>query len=166
MGEARLIFSDGACIGNPGPGAYASLILDARGGEQVIVGRGTAMTTNNVMELTAAITALEKIAAGSTVTLHSDSQYVIRGITEWLPQWKARGWRKADRKPVLNRELWERIEALAAEHNVTWKWVRGHAGDVLNERVDRLAEDEALKFAAEIGWTPGARFGFTPATGR
>jgi ribonuclease HI len=92
--------------------------------------------------------------------VHSDSQYVVKGITEWLPAWKRRGWRTGDKKPVLNPLLWERLEALAAEREVTWKWVRGHAGHEQNERVDGLANSEAMKAAEESGWTPGARFGF------
>jgi ribonuclease HI len=155
---AALVYTDGACIGNPGPGGYAALIL-MDDTEQVISGRDP-NTTNNKMELTAAIRALEALPSGIAAVVHSDSQYVVKGITEWLPGWKRRGWRTGDKKPVLNQPLWERLEALAAEREVTWTWVRGHAGHEQNERVDGLANAEAIKAAQERGWTPGARFGF------
>jgi ribonuclease HI len=153
-----LVFTDGACIGNPGPGGYAALILigDA---EQIISGRDP-NTTNNRMELMAAIRALEALPSGIPAVVHSDSQYVVKGITEWLPGWKRRGWRTGDKKPVLNQPLWERLDALSAEREVTWTWVRGHAGHEQNERVDGLANAEAMTAAEESGWTPGARFGF------
>jgi ribonuclease HI len=153
-----LVYTDGACLGNPGPGGYAALIL-IDDDEQVISGRDPD-TTNNRMELTAAIHALEALPSGLPAVVHSDSQYVVKGITEWLPGWKRKGWRTGDKKPVANQPLWERLEALAVEREVTWRWVRGHAGHEQNERVDGLANAEAMGAAEESGWTPGARFGF------
>ncbi|BCB21148.1 ribonuclease HI [Bosea sp. ANAM02] len=155
-----LIFTDGACIGNPGPGGYAA-VIQIGDAEQVIVGREES-TTNNRMEMTAAIMALDALPAGLGAVVHSDSEYVVKGITEWLPGWKQRGWRTAAKKPVLNQDLWERLEALAAARKVTWTWVRGHAGHELNERVDGLANAEAQKAADANGWVPGSRFGFKP----
>jgi ribonuclease HI len=153
-------FTDGACIGNFGacPGGWAALIV-TDGEETIISGREHA-TTNNVMEMMAAIRALEAIPAGLPAVIMSDSQYVVKGMTEWLPQWRARGWRTAGKKPVANQDLWERLDALARERRVSFEWLRGHAGDRMNERVDALANAEAEKAAAEVGWTPAARFGF------
>jgi ribonuclease HI len=131
------IHTDGACSGNPGPGGWAA-ILRWRGHEKELSG-GEAETTNNRMELTAAIRALESLKRPMRVRIHTDSQYLQRGIREWLPRWKARGWRTADRKPVANRDLWERLDELARRHRIEWVWLRGHAGDPLNERADRLA---------------------------
>jgi ribonuclease HI len=131
------IHTDGACSGNPGPGGWAA-VLRWRGHERELVG-GEPSTTNNRMELLAAIVALESLKRPMRVRLHTDSDYLRSGITRWLPAWKARGWRTADRKPVKNRELWERLEAATARHRVEWAWIRGHAGDPLNERADRLA---------------------------
>lgn len=111
--------------------------------------------------MTAAIMALDALPAGLGAVVHSDSEYVVKGITAWLPGWKQRGWRTAAKKPVLNQDLWERLDALAAAREVTWTWVRGHAGHELNERVDGLANAEAQKAADATGWTPGSRFGFT-----
>ena len=155
-----LIFTDGACIGNPGPGGYAA-VIQIGDAEQVLVGQEES-TTNNRMKMTAAIMALSALPAGLGAVVHSDSEYVVKGVTEWLPGWKQRGWRTAAKKPVLNQDLWERLEALAAARKVTWTWVRGHAGHELNERVDGLANAEAQKAAAANGWVPGSRFGFKP----
>jgi len=131
------IYTDGACRGNPGPGGWAAL-LSVGGREKEIAG-AEALTTNNRMELTAVIRALESLRRPVTARVFTDSQYVRRGITEWIAAWKARGWLTADRKPVKNIDLWQRLEELAAGHEIDWRWVPGHAGVPGNERVDRLA---------------------------
>jgi ribonuclease HI len=131
------IHTDGACRGNPGPGGWAAL-LSTGGSERELAG-AELDTTNNRMELTAVIRALEALKRPVRARLYTDSQYVRTGITEWLAAWKARGWRTADRKPVKNRDLWEQLEALAARHEIEWHWVPGHAGVPGNERVDELA---------------------------
>ena len=131
------IYADGACRGNPGPGGWGAL-LAARGREKELSG-AEAHTTNNRMELTAVIRALGALTRATQATVYTDSQYVIRGITEWVPAWKARGWRTADRQPVKNQDLWEELERRAVLHRLTWQWVRGHSGVAGNERVDRLA---------------------------
>ncbi|WP_341703357.1 ribonuclease HI [Ferrovibrio sp.] len=138
------IFTDGACLGNPGRGGWGAL-LRFRGSEREISGADPA-TTNNRMELMAAIAALEALKRPCTVTLHADSRYVIDGVTKWLRSWKARGWKTADRKPVKNVDLWQRLETAAAPHRIDWQWVRGHDGHAENERVDQLA-----RAAAEAG---------------
>lgn len=143
-GEPVEIHTDGACSGNPGPGGWAAL-LRWRGHEKELSG-GALLTTNNRMELTAAITALEALKRPMRVRLHTDSEYLRQGITRWLPAWKARGWRTAEEKPVKNLDLWQRLEAAAARHRVEWVWTRGHAGDPLNERVDRLARAAIAAF--------------------
>jgi len=137
-------FTDGACLGNPGPGGWAAL-LRARGRERMLAG-GAAATTNNRMELMAAISALEALTRPCSVTLTTDSRYVMHGIEQWLPRWQARGWRTADNKPVKNQDLWERLAAASAQHAVRWQWVRGHNGHVENERVDRAARDQAERY--------------------
>ena len=131
------IYSDGACRGNPGPGGWG-VLLRSKGKEKELWG-GEAATTNNRMELTAAIRALEALKRPSRVQLYTDSLYVLKGISEWLPGWKRKGWVTADKKPVKNVDLWKRLEELNARHEVEWKWVRGHAGHPENERADRLA---------------------------
>jgi len=131
------IYTDGACRGNPGPGGWAAL-LSYDGREKELAG-AEAHTTNNRMELTAVIRALEALKRPVNVHLYTDSEYVRRGVTEWLPQWKVRGWRTADRKPVKNQDLWQELERLAAGHRIEWHWVPGHAGVEGNERVDALA---------------------------
>jgi ribonuclease HI len=138
------IYTDGACRGNPGPGGWAAL-LSVDGREKEIAG-AEALTTNNRMELTAVIRALESLRRPVSARVFTDSQYVRRGITEWLTAWKERGWLTADRKPVKNQDLWQRLEELAAAHRIEWRWVPGHAGVPGNERVDRLANQaiEAL----------------------
>jgi ribonuclease HI len=131
------IYTDGACRGNPGPGGWAATL---QSGEHLRELSGAeAGTTNNRMELTAVIRALEALKRPVKARIHTDSEYVRKGITEWLPAWKRRDWRTADRKPVKNRDLWERLDALAARHEIEWCWVPGHAGVPGNERVDRLA---------------------------
>jgi ribonuclease HI len=131
------IYTDGACRGNPGPGGWAA-VLSAGGHEKEISG-AQPQTTNNRMELQAVIEALQALKRPVAVRLYTDSQYVRRGIMEWLPQWKARGWKTADRKPVKNRDLWQSLEAAAARHRIEWHWVPGHAGIAGNERCDVLA---------------------------
>lgn len=131
------IFSDGACRGNPGPGGWGAL-LRYKGKEKPLSGADP-QTTNNRMELMAAICALESLKRPCRVQLTTDSQYVRRGITEWLPGWKRRGWRTADKKPVKNEDLWRRLEAAASGHEIEWHWVRGHSGHRENEIADQLA---------------------------
>lgn len=131
------IYTDGACRGNPGPGGWAAL-LSAGGREKEISG-AQIQTTNNRMELQAVIAALQALKRPVDVRLYTDSQYVRRGILEWLPQWKARGWRTADKKPVKNLDLWQLLETAAARHRIEWHWVRGHTGIPGNERCDALA---------------------------
>ncbi len=131
------VWTDGACKGNPGRGGWgALLVMDAH--EKELFG-GEPATTNNRMELTAVIEALSSLKRSCDVTLHTDSEYVRKGITEWIHNWKRRGWTTADRQPVKNADLWKRLEALAALHQVDWRWVKGHAGDPGNERADALA---------------------------
>jgi ribonuclease HI len=132
------IYTDGACRGNPGPGGWAAL-LSCDGREKEISG-AEAHTTNNRMELLAVIRALEALKKPQVrVKVYTDSQYVRKGITEWLASWKSRGWRTASKKPVMNQDLWEQLDALAVPHTIEWHWVPGHAGVPGNERVDRLA---------------------------
>lgn len=137
MSEPVKIFTDGACKGNPGPGGWGALLQLGRH-ERELVG-GEAHTTNNRMELTAVIRALEALTRASRVEVYTDSEYVRNGITEWLPNWKRRGWKTANRKPVKNVDLWQALDAAAARHDVAWHWVRGHAGHPENERADALA---------------------------
>ncbi len=139
------IWTDGACRGNPGPGGWGALLRAGRH-EKTLWG-GESETTNNRMELTAAIEALEALKRPCRVTLVTDSRYVMQGITEWLANWKKRNWRTASRKPVANADLWRRLDEAAARHDVSWEWVRGHTGDPGNERADELANrgiDEIL----------------------
>jgi ribonuclease HI len=142
-----VIDADGSCLGNPGPGGWA-VVLKGGGHEKVLSGAAPA-TTNNRMELTAAIEGLSALKRPSTVTLRTDSRYVVDGITKWVAGWKKRGWVTAEKKPVMNQDLWRRLDELAAGHRISWQWVRGHAGDDGNERVDRLAREEATRVAAE-----------------
>ncbi|MEE8145229.1 MAG: ribonuclease HI [Kiloniellales bacterium] len=138
MGENRVeIFTDGACSGNPGPGGWGA-VLRYKGVEKELSG-GDPQTTNNRMELMAAIAALEALTKPSTVELTTDSTYLRDGITRWIHDWKARGWKTAAKKPVKNQDLWQRLEASLTHHQVTWHWVRGHTGHAENERADRLA---------------------------
>src|SRR6185436_12005418 len=131
------IFTDGACRGNPGPGGWGA-ILRAKGREKELCG-GEAATTNNRMELTAVIRALEALKRPSHVSLYTDSQYVQKGISEWIHTWKRKGWKTADKKPVKNEDLWRQLDELAVRHEVEWHWVRGHDGHPENERADKLA---------------------------
>jgi len=137
MSNVVEVFTDGACSGNPGPGGWGA-VLRWRGHERELSG-GEPLTTNNRMELMAAIQALESLKRPVRVRLTTDSEYVMKGITEWLAGWKARGWKTAARKPVKNADLWERLDAAAGRHDVSWHWIKGHAGHAENERADELA---------------------------
>jgi len=136
-GKVVEIYADGACKGNPGPGGWGAL-LRTGGTERELYG-GEPDTTNNRMELTAVIRALEALKRRCKVRLYTDSQYVQKGISQWIHDWKRRGWRTADKKPVKNEDLWRRLDELAGAHQVEWHWVRGHAGHPENERADELA---------------------------
>jgi len=139
--KAVQIHTDGACLGNPGPGGWGAL-LRYKARERELSG-AEPDTTNNRMELMAAIQALETLTEACTVDLYTDSQYVRQGITEWMPNWIRRNWRTAGGDPVKNRDLWERLHAATHRHTIRWHWVKGHAGDPDNERVDRLARAQA-----------------------
>ena len=138
------IHTDGACLGNPGPGGWAALLRYE--GRECELSGGEAATTNNRMELMAAIMALEALATSCRARLHTDSRYVQQGIGEWLPNWLRRGWKTSGGDPVKNRDLWERLAMAASRHQVKWIWVKGHAGHADNERVDSLARAAAEKF--------------------
>ena len=142
-------YTDGACSGNPGPGGWG-VLLQAREGDRLVKERelsgGAAQTTNNQMELMAAITALETLEKPSTLTLITDSTYVKDGLTKWIHGWKRNGWKTAAKKPVKNAELWQRLDDAAARHDVTWEWVKGHAGHPENERADELARQGMAPF--------------------
>ena len=142
-----VIYTDGACKGNPGPGGWGALLIEG-GVEKELFG-GELGTTNNRMEITAVIEALSAVPQPSLVTLHLDSEYVLKGITEWIHGWKARGWRTAAKQPVKNVDLWQKLDSVVAgsKHKIDWRWVKGHAGDPGNERADGLANrgvDRAL----------------------
>ena len=141
------IYTDGACRGNPGPGGWAALLRS--GAHEREISGAEALTTNNRMELTAVLRALQALKRPVQARLYTDSEYVRRGISEWLRGWKARGWRTADRKPVKNRDLWEQLDELAAKHRIEWLWVPGHAGVPDNERVDRLANEAIDTFLGQ-----------------
>lgn len=139
--------TDGACLGNPGPGGWGALLR--YGAREKTFSGGEADTTNNRMELMAAICALEALTEPCEVLLHTDSRYVQQGISEWLPGWKRRGWKTSGGDAVKNQDLWQRLDAAARRHQVDWRWVKGHAGDPDNERVDQLARAEAAKIKQE-----------------
>jgi ribonuclease HI len=144
-------YTDGACSGNPGPGGWGVLMIARENGavvkERELQG-GEPLTTNNRMELLAAISALEALSRPSTLTIVTDSAYVKNGVTEWIHAWKRRNWRTAGGSPVKNVELWQRLEAAAARHQVTWRWIKGHAGHAENERADALARAGMAPFKA------------------
>ncbi|HLF96501.1 MAG TPA: ribonuclease HI [Methylococcaceae bacterium] len=144
MSEPVQVFADGACKGNPGPGGWG-VLLRYNGVEKQLHG-GEAQTTNNRMELMAAIQGLESLKRPCRVQISMDSQYVLKGITEWLPRWVARGWLTADRKPVKNQDLWQRLHAATQRHQVEWEWVKGHNGHAGNEAADALANRGAAEF--------------------
>ena len=143
------IFTDGACLGNPGPGGWG-VLLRCRNEERELSG-GEPDTTNNRMELMAAIQGLESLKRASTVTLTTDSTYVKDGITKWIHGWKKKGWKTAAKKLVKNVDLWQRLDAATADHTVDWRWVKGHSGHAENERVDELASAAAAMIAADGG---------------
>lgn len=147
MTEVVDIWTDGACKGNPGLGGWGALLR--HGGREKAICGGEPDTTNNRMELLAVIEALKALKRPCQVRVHTDSQYVQKGMNEWLPGWKARGWRTADKKPVKNADLWQELEKQAAKHELTWLWVRGHAGDPGNERADQLA-NEGVEIARQL----------------
>lgn len=134
------IYTDGACSGNPGPGGWGVLIIDGSGTDRTLKG-GEPGTTNNRMELLAAIEALKAFPEQTSLTVHTDSQYVKNGVTTWIASWKRNGWKTASRKPVKNQDLWETLDALVAARAVEWRWVKGHAGHPGNEAADRLARE-------------------------
>lgn len=131
------IYTDGACAGNPGPGGWCAILR--YGPHEKVLQGGASLTTNNRMELRAAIAGLQALTRPCRVIIYTDSEYLRRGITEWLPRWLRNGWRTADKQPVKNRDLWQALQAAMQPHQVTWRWVKGHAGDEYNERADRLA---------------------------
>lgn len=137
MSGAYDIYTDGACSGNPGPGGWGVFIT--HDGKESDLSGGERQTTNNRMEMQAAIEAMKAVPAGAQVILHTDSQYLKNGLTQWIHGWKRNGWKTASKKPVKNKELWQELEALCNARSVTWKWVKGHAGDPGNERADLLA---------------------------
>jgi ribonuclease HI len=146
------MFTDGACLGNPGPGGWGVILRSGRH-EKEFHG-GDPVTTNNRMELTAAIEGLERLTRPSAVHLYTDSQYLRRGITEWMPGWKRNGWKTSQKKPVKNVDLWTRLDAAAQRHDVRWFWVKGHAGHPENERADQLACRGAEEAAAALPAAP------------
>ncbi|ASF45165.1 ribonuclease HI [Methylovulum psychrotolerans] len=137
MTDCVIIYTDGACRGNPGPGGWGAMLTYKSYSKELFGGEAT--TTNNRMELMAAIQALEALKKPCKVKLHSDSSYVLKGITEWLPDWKKRNWRTAAKQPVKNDDLWRRLDAASNLHTIEWQWVKGHSGDPGNERADALA---------------------------
>ena len=139
MSAGVSIWTDGACSGNPGPGGWGAVLR--YGDRERLLKGGEALTTNNRMELTAAIEALESLTRPCSVSLHTDSQYLRGGVTSWIKGWKRNGWRTADRKPVKNEDLWRRLDAATERHDIAWLWVKGHAGDEHNERADQLARE-------------------------
>ena len=146
--EAVEIWTDGACKGNPGPGGWGVLLK--MGGVEKTLHGGELLTTNNRMEMLAVIEALGALKRPCKVLLHVDSQYVMKGMTEWIHGWKQRGWRTADKKPVKNSDLWQRMDEVVAKHSITWKWVKGHAGDPGNERADLLANRGVEEARAKV----------------
>jgi ribonuclease HI len=138
------IYTDGACLGNPGPGGWACLLRSGTR-EREVCG-GEALTTNNRMELMAVIQSLEVLKSPCEVKVHSDSQYVLKGISEWMPNWIKRGWKTSGGDPVKNQDLWQRLDIATHRHQVQWQWVKGHSGHVDNERVDQLARLQAEAF--------------------
>jgi ribonuclease HI len=144
MSEEVTIWTDGACSGNPGPGGWGAILRF--GAQEKELSGGEALTTNNRMELMAAIEALEALNRACTVHLYTDSNYLKGGITAWINSWKRNGWRTADKKPVKNIEIWQRLDAATTRHTIDWRWVKGHAEDVMNERADALARKGMAPF--------------------
>ncbi len=139
------IFTDGSCLSNPGPGGWAA-VLRWRDNQKEIVGHETD-TTNNRMELKAAIMGLNAVTRAMPIALHTDSRYVMNGVQDWMPRWKANGWKTASKKPVANQDLWEQLDQAVQRHDITWHWVKGHAGNEFNERCDQLARSAAESIA-------------------
>ncbi len=155
MSDKVEIFTDGSCLGNPGPGGYSAL-LRYKGHEKAL-SEGFFLTTNNRMELLAAIVALETLKRPCNIVLTTDSQYVRQGITQWIHNWKRRGWRKADKSPVVNVDLWQRLDSAITRHQIDWQWVKGHAGHPENERCDELARAAAESPSQDdTGYQPAA----------
>ena len=145
QGDRVTIHTDGSCLSNPGPGGWAA-ILRWRDNEREIVGHESG-TTNNRMELMAAIMGLNAVTRAMPIDLHTDSRYVMNGVQEWMPRWKANGWKTASKKPVANQDLWQQLDEAVSRHHIRWHWVKGHAGDELNERCDQLARTAAESIA-------------------
>ena len=145
QGDRITIHTDGSCLSNPGPGGWAA-ILRWRDNEREIVGHEPD-TTNNRMELMAAIMGLNAVTRAMPIDLHTDSRYVMNGVQEWIPRWKANGWKTASKKPVANKDLWQQLDEAVSRHCIRWHWVKGHAGDELNERCDQLARTAAESIA-------------------
>ena len=141
MSGVVTIYTDGSCLDNPGPGGWAAILR--YGDSEKVISGGEKGTTNNRMELTAAIMALESLTRSAPVEIYSDSKYVQNGITKWIDGWKRNGWKTSAKKPVLNKDLWQRLDAANRQHEISWHWVKGHDGDELNERCDDLAREEA-----------------------
>ncbi|MBA4275081.1 MAG: ribonuclease HI [Alphaproteobacteria bacterium] len=141
-----VIYTDGACLGNPGPGGWGALLI--YGNTEKEISGNEAHTTNNRMELMAAIAALQQLKTPCSITLYTDSTYVMKGMSEWIKGWIAKGWKTADKKPVKNADLWQQLLDAALQHKVQWKWVKAHNGHPENERVDMLARNAALEIAA------------------
>lgn len=141
------VYSDGACAGNPGPGGWAAILL--YGPHKKEISGGEKLTTNNRMELTAAIRGLQQLKESCGVDFHTDSEYLKQGITEWLERWQRNGWKRADKEPVKNRDLWELLDEQRSRHQVRWHWVRGHSGNRWNERCDALATAEIEKIRSD-----------------
>ncbi|MBX6327516.1 MAG: ribonuclease HI [Pseudolabrys sp.] len=152
--EHVVIHTDGACSGNPGPGGWGAILVSGRHRKELK--GGEAMTTNNRMELMAAISALEALKRPCVVDLYTDSEYLKKGITDWIQAWKRNGWRTASKEPVKNAELWKRLDAALAPHQVRWRWVKGHAGNAMNERADQLAREGMLAVRAGTKGALGA----------
>ena len=145
QGDRVTIHTDGSCLSNPGPGGWAA-ILRWRDNEREIVGHEPD-TTNNRMELMAAIMGLNAVRRAMPIDLYTDSRYVMNGVREWMPRWKANGWKTASKKPVANQDLWQQLDEAVSRHRILWHWVKGHAGDALNERCDQLARTAAESIA-------------------
>ena len=144
------IYTDGACLNNPGPGGWGAVIICPEGSHREISGRGEEQTTNNRMEITAVIEALKALKEPCEVTIYSDSTLVVRGMNEWIEGWSTKGWKTAKKKPVLNKHLWEELLEAQRGHRVSYVWVKGHAGDLMNERADSLANEAIVEMEGAL----------------